>query len=154
MSRSTNRLVGTVLGAAVAVAVLTGCDRPTPRVTFQSGATSTLARPQTYCFDVAHCRISTGNTIASLDAHAGSTVLVDVPHEVADNSWSVTAATLGSDNKYTELQVDGASSETITNSHSTRVVVPYANGQYLLIVRESRSGKDSATWVARVTVKN
>lgn len=152
MSRRTNRLAAAVLGGAALVATLTACDKPTPKVTFQSGSTSTQAQPQTYCFDLAHCRISTSNSVADLKASAGSTILVDVPRNVATNSWSVTAATVGSDNKYAQLQVDGTSSSTISDHHSTRVAVPFGTGQYVLIVKETRSGKDTATWVARITV--
>jgi hypothetical protein len=154
MSRSTKRLAAAAVGAAAIATVLSACDKPTPKVTFQSGSTSTQATAQTYCYDVAHCRISTSNSVAALDAKGGSTVLVDVPRDIASNSWSVTAATLGTDGKYTQLDLDGTSSSTITDSHSTRLAVPYATGQYVLIVRETRAGKETGSWVARITVKS
>lgn len=146
------RLAAAALGVAAIATVLTACDKPTPRVTFLSGSTTVVVRPQTYCFDVQHCRVDTSSPVSSIKARPGTSMLVDVPRQVAAETWSVVAATEGTDQKFTQLQVDGASSGSISNEHSTRVVVPYASGSYYLIVRQESGGKDTATWIAKVSV--
>ena len=148
------RLAAAALGVAAIATVVTACDKPTPKVTFLSGSTTTVVTAQTYCFDTQHCRVSSSTPVKSVRVTPGTSVLVDVPRQVASQTWSVVAATQGNDGTFSQLQVDGASSGSITHSHSTRVAVPYATGQYYLIVRQQSGGKDTATWLAKVSLSN
>src|SRR2546427_6915377 len=88
------RAVAVAAGVVAVAALLTACDKPTPRVTVLSNNTVTVVEPQTYCFDSnpKHCRINTG-TVKAVHARPGSELLIDVPHSVASKTWTVTSAT-------------------------------------------------------------
>jgi hypothetical protein len=152
------RILATVAAVAGAATMLTSCDKPVPNVTFQTGSTSIVVKPQAYCFDAnpADCRITTSGAISTLDAKSGGTILVDVPRDVAGQHWSVNAATQ-SGNTFTPLDVTGASVPALSGTHSARVVVPYSTGLYYLIVAATSPGsgsKQTASWVTRVNVSN
>jgi hypothetical protein len=148
------RIAAVVLGTAAATAGLTACAKPTPDVTIQTGATSSVIKPQTYCFDLSHCRLSNNPTTA-IKAKAGATLLVDVPRQVSTHTWSVTSASQNADGKtLSAIQLDGASVPSIVNSHSARVVVPYGTGQYYLIVTQANGSPNPSSWISRVQVSN
>ena len=155
-SRRYRSVLGSFAGLAVAAAGLTACDKPTPRVTVQTGNTSTTVSAQTYCFDANpdHCRVTTSGTVGTLSAVAGSSILVDVPRSVADGYWQVRSATQGTDGSFADIAADGVRSPVVHDRHSARVQVPYASGQYFLIVTEAAQGSNKATgsWVTRVVI--
>ena len=148
------RIAAVVLGTAAATAALAACAKPTPDVTIQTGATSSVIKPQTYCFDLSHCRLSNSPTTA-IKAKAGTTMLVDVPRQVSTHTWSVTSASPSADGKsLSAIQLDGASVPSIVNSHSARVVVPYGTGQYYLVVTQSNGSPNPSSWITRVQVSS
>jgi hypothetical protein len=145
------RRAGLVAAAVLASATLTSCDKPIPNVTFLTGSTTTLVHALNYCFDaITHCHNTSKITI--INAKSNSTVLVDVPREVADQHWIVTAFSL-SKGKTTPL--DGYGSSVLHNRHSIRLPVPYASGggsYYFLSVAEIRGAAQSGTWTVQVHV--
>lgn len=121
-SRRYRSVLGSVAGLAVASTALPGCDKPTPRVTVQTGNTSTTVSAQSYGFDANpdHCRVTTS----------------------------------GTDGSFADIAADGVRSPVVHDRHSARVRVPYASGQYFLIVTEAAQGSNKATgsWVTRVVI--
>jgi hypothetical protein len=138
---------------AATAAVLAACDKPVPEVTLQSGSNSTTVRAQTYCFDLAHCRIRTSGGVGSLHAQAGSTILVDVPRDVAGRSWSAVSAQLESNGAFKTLPGAQFSTGTQHHTHAARVSVPYGAGStYYLVVIAQSGGKQTGSWVSRITI--
>jgi hypothetical protein len=134
------RAVG--VGAAAAGALLlTGCDKPVPKITVQAGSFSTTITPTTYCFDRGHCRASTRIDLPVVGTGPDDKVLVDVPREVAGRGWSVTA-----------LSLDGTKnlggSGPIRDSHSYRVASNANDGApFIVAVQQLRKGKpDGSRW--------
>jgi hypothetical protein len=142
------RLGRTIVSVAAAIAAVSGlaaCTKPLPNVTVLSGASTVVLSPQTYCFDATHCHFpKSGESV--VHAAAGSTLLVDVPREIADHAWSITSGTLAG-NALKSFVGDNYSTGTIANTHSARVDVPYGVGTYTLAVRSA-----TGTWVAEVSV--
>ncbi len=130
------------VGAAVASALLlTGCDKPVPKITVQAGSFSTTITPTTYCFDVGHCRASTSIDLPVVDTGADDKVLVDVPSAVADRGWSSTALTL-------DGKKNLGGSGPIHNSHSYRIAANANDGApFIVAVQQLRKGKpDGSRW--------
>lgn len=139
-----------VLCAVAAGAVLlTGCQKPFPDLTVLSGDTTTTVSPQTYCFDAAHCHFPK-STVGQVSARAGSTLLVDVPRAVADQTWSVVSAVRKANGTFRTIKGANYSSNNVHDSHSTRVDVPYGVGGYYLVV--SQHGSSLGSWVTEVTI--
>ena len=138
---------------ALAAGLLSSCDKPVPKITLQSGSVSTTVNAQTYCFDLAHCRIRTSGGIGTLRARAGSSILVDVPRDVADRHWSAVSAQIQSNGSFKTLTGAEFSSGTQRNSHAARVAVPFGVGSsyYLVVIAESGS-KQTGTWVSKITI--
>lgn len=153
MRRATAK-IATVAAGAAAIATLAACDRPVPNVTVLSGATTIVVSPQSYCPDTitSHCRFSTSRTVNHVSAFAGSTLLVDVPHEVADKAWSVVSASQRADGTFATIPGANYTSGTIQNSHSVRLDVPYGVGSYFLVVQE-KGATSNGSWIAEVTIK-
>jgi hypothetical protein len=150
-SRRPIRFAGAALGVAAVATLLSSCDRPLPEVSVLSGSTVVRVQPQTYYFDgPSSARVSSG-TIRSIKAAGGNSILVDVPREIAGQQWQVSAVTIDAQGKQTALQVDGASSPVVTDTHSARVVVPFATGSYYLKVA-SANGKAAGIWLIQVDV--
>jgi hypothetical protein len=152
MVRRPSRFAAAALGAAALASVLSACDKPTPNVTFLSDNTVSVVSPQTYCFDTNpdHCRFSTSKEIRVIHARGGSRILVDVPRQVATQSWTVTAATQ-SKNTFTALGVAGDSA-TVSTGHTAKVTVPFGQGNtYYLIVKQAADGKTGA-WLVEVDI--
>ena len=145
-----------VLAVAAAVLTLAACDKPAPGVTIQSGNTSAVLSPQTYCFDAqpAHCRLTTSGNVGTLHAAGGGSILVDVPRTIASGFWQVRSATQQADGTFKGLTAQGTQSAVVHGRHSTRVQVPLGSGNYFLIVTEAPQGTNKATgsWVARIVV--
>ena len=142
----------TVAAAGATVLSLAACDRPVPEVTVLSGSTTIVVSPQTYCPDATptHCRFST-SSVHHLRAIAGSTLLVDVPREVADTSWSVVSASQKANGNFSTIPGANYASGTITGTHSVRLDVPYGVGSYFLVV-QSKGASTDGSWVAEVSI--
>lgn len=145
MRRAIGRFV-TVAAVLAATVLLTACDKPLPKITVLSGSSTVVFGPQSYCFDATHCHFPK-SVEAVIHATAGSSLLVDVPREVADHPWSVSSGTL-TGNTLKIFVGDNYSTGTLNNTHSARVDVPYGVGTYTLVVRTSQDA-----WVSQVTVK-
>lgn len=145
-----------VLVVAAGVLTLAACDKPTPGVTIQSGSTSTVLKPQTYCFDAkpSHCRLTTSGNVGTLHAQGGGKIMVDVPRTIASGFWQVRSATQQANGTFKGLTAQGTSSAVLHDRHNTRVQVPIGSGDYYLIVTEAPQGTNKATgsWVARIVV--
>ena len=108
------RPAAVLAAAGLAAMLLTACDKPAPKITVLGGGKVATVSPSTYCFDADHCRPSRGVDFPSLTTAADEKVLIDVPEQVAQRGWVVSALTL--DGK-TRLASSGA----IHNSHTYRV---------------------------------
>lgn len=146
-----------VLAASAVLAsttiLLAACEKPTPKVTLLTGTTTTNVKPQTYCFDLAHCRVSDAGYLADVKAKAGSQILVDVPRSVAKKEWTVTSATRQADGTFQKIEGSGVSTDTLKDTHTARVTVPFGAGaDYYLVVQQKQSEKATGTWISRVTI--
>jgi hypothetical protein len=150
------RTLAAVVAAVAAGGLLTGCGtKPSPNVTVLSGHTTSVVKPQTYCFDTnpAHCRVSAKGNVAAIKARQGSTIFVDVPRSVANSHWGVTSATENGSGQFQAITGSGLSSSTLHDRHSTRVNVPYGPGtKYYLIVIQQAGSVQTASWVTQVTI--
>ena len=79
------------LGVLAAAATLTGCDRPTPLVTAQSGGTVVTANAACYTRGGVLRRYP--GTTPVLKVGNGDRVGLDVPRSMADDGWTVTLTT-------------------------------------------------------------
>lgn len=81
--------------ATLALAALTGCERPAPIVTLVSGGESTYTEATVFCFDEEQ-DIDSGqcatraDEITRLAVRPGETVGVDVAKEVVERGWELT----------------------------------------------------------------
>ncbi len=131
----------------VAASVLTACDKPLPKVTVQSGSKSALVSAQPSCVTQGTCGLDEKQA-KRFTAVAGSTILVDVPLEVANKGWLVKALVADSTGKIVALDGGGSVS---TNDHSVRLQVPAkAELDYLLQVVPVVPKSNSRTWVISV----
>lgn len=129
---------------AVALAaglLLTGCDKPVPKITVQRGGFSTTITPTTYCFDPQHCRASSTVDLPVVNARADDLVLVDVPATLADRGWALSALTLDG-----KKSLGGSGS--IEHRHSYRVAASSnGGGPFIVQVNQLRHGKpDGSRW--------
>jgi hypothetical protein len=145
------RVVAAAVGTVAVSALLTACDKPLPQITFLNGSATYRVSPQTYCFDAQHCRADTSRQLRSIRAAAGSTILVDVPKDVADQHWLVSAFT---ENNGQQAPVQGAGSAVINDSHSARVDVPadLVGGSYVLAVKSTNGQIPTGVWGVIVQV--
>ncbi len=135
---------------ALATAV-TACQKPLPELTVLSGSTTTTVQPQTYCFDPAHCHFPK-SVVGQVSAQPGSTLLVDVPRAVATQTWGVVSAVRNAKGQFRSIKGANYRSGNVTNSHTTRVDVPYGVGSYYLIVSQ-RGASTVGSWVAEITIQ-
>ena len=78
--------------AAALLLTLSGCERPTPGVTFASGSRSVHVESTKFCFEEPDkdCVTNAGiDRIGVLRVTAGETVTIDVDGELADDGWYV-----------------------------------------------------------------
>lgn len=137
------RLATAVAGVTLLCGVLTACERPVPDLTVLADRVVTRVSPATYCFDSASCRTGT-STAKSVSATPGSTILVDVPRDVADGRWVVAAYTEDSSGKKTVI--DGAGSTLLHNRHSVRLAVPSSTGAYALSIQSFNGTTPNGLW--------
>jgi hypothetical protein len=129
---------------------ITACQKPLPELTVLSGSTTTTVQPQTYCFDPSHCHFPK-SVVAGVSARAGSTLLVDVPHAVAAQTWSVLSAVRTAKGVFKSIKGANYRADAVTNSHSTEIHVPYGVGSYYLIVSQ-RGTATVGSWVAEIMI--
>jgi len=145
MSRRTTRLVAAALGCTALAVVLTACDKPTPSITVYNGRTSVKVSSAKYCFDgnANTCRTSTA--VGRLSATVGSTIVVDVPRDIANNHWAVTSFV--KDDSGRPTTIDSSSSPVVSKTHSVRVLVPQAtSGSYQIAVQSFTGTKATGEW--------
>jgi len=148
------RIAAAGAGAAALVTVLAACSKPTPDVTVQSGSTSTVVKPQTYCFDATqkYCHFNTGK-VATLTVKSGATVFVDVPREVETKGWQARSLVSVGSNKFKAVGGALTSSQGVVHgSHSVRLDVPEGLGSYYLVVTQQSAGA-IGSWITRITVQ-
>jgi hypothetical protein len=150
---SRRRLAVAALGVAAAATLLTGCDKPTPNITVFSGHTAIRVAPAKYCYDGNANTCRTNNVAGTITANGGSTIVVDVPKDIADGHWAVTAFTL--DSAGTVTTIDTASSAVVSKTHAVRVSVPLANsGGYHLAVQSFSGQSATGEWDIEVDFTN
>jgi hypothetical protein len=149
------RALAVLAGAGALSGLLAGCGtKPVPNVTLLSGSTTVVVKPQTYCFDAGHCRVSTKG-VGAIKAKAGSTVFIDVPRVVAGTDWTATSATESSSGRFQTITGADLSSARLHGTHSTRLNVPYGVGdQYYVIVIQQTGQVQTGSWVTQVTITN
>ncbi|MCU1655600.1 MAG: hypothetical protein JWO57_256 [Pseudonocardiales bacterium] len=141
------RAVAAAAGAVAAAALLTGCTKPTPKISVLGGGKVVTITPSTYCFDSQHCRPTTTLDLPTLTVAADDKVLIDVPRDVVSRGWQAQA-----------LSLDGkqqlGSSGPINDSHSYRVPSGVANGgAFIVQVDELERGTpDGSKWSFLVKV--
>jgi hypothetical protein len=91
------------LSAGVAVASLTGCERPAPIVTVVSGTTSEWKEADVYCFEGQSLAQENCATRAEgpvqLPVSPGQQIGVDVSKAVADRGWFIQLSSPGGDSE-------------------------------------------------------
>lgn len=137
---ATARRIIAILAIAGAVLGLAACDKPTPTVTAQSGATALNIHPSTYCYDGKNCKQHKPD-VPTLTVAPNSSILLDVPRQLVGRGWAVQALNLGGT---TTL----ASSGRITNSHSYRLAPGVNNGNPFIVQVLQLDGTkaDGSTW--------
>jgi hypothetical protein len=140
------RAIATTAALIAAVAGLTACNKPLPNITVLAGSTTVVVSPQTYCFDASHCHVPNSH-VPTVHASAGTDLFIDVPRQIADHAWSVSSGTFVNDTTFKTFVGDNYSTGAISNTHSTRVDVPYGEGTYSLVIKA-----DLSAWVVTVKV--
>jgi hypothetical protein len=140
MTRKTKTRLLAGLGIVAGVLVLAGCSKPAPNITAQSGRTSIVVKPSTYCFNPNDC-MRQGVNVPSITVAPGETILVDVPRKVVANGWAVEAVDPVAKSS---LGNSGA----ITDSHSYRLTAGVNNGSpYIVQVMQLNGAKpDGSVW--------
>ena len=98
-SARTSRLVGTLVVAAAAALVLTGCEKPAPGVSVFSGTTTQWRTAVCWAFDTealepGDCaqdlltEASAGDVVARVPVLPGDTIGISVDPKVADAGWT------------------------------------------------------------------
>jgi hypothetical protein len=147
------RVAAAVLGAGAIATVLSACDKPTPNITVFTGRTTIQVSPAKYCYDGNANTCRTTSAAGSITATSGSTIVVDVPREVADNHWAVAAFVKDSTGKITTI--DSSSSAVVSKTHSVRLLVPQASsGSYQLSVQSFTGAAATGEWDVEVTLNN
>jgi hypothetical protein len=147
------RTAAAVLGAATIATVLSSCDKPTPSITVFTGHTAIQVAPAKYCYDGNANTCRTTDAAATISATSGSTIVIDVPREVADNHWAVAAFVKDSTGKITTI--DASSSAVVSGTHSVRLLVPQAStGSYQLAVQAFTGVAATGEWDVEVTLSN
>jgi hypothetical protein len=137
-----------IAGALASSFLLSACDKPAPKITVQSGAYSATITPSTYCFDTDpnHCH-NFPLDLPVVSARADDTILIDVPSEVVDNGWSITALATPSLIKVGQVTK-------VKHRHSYRLIAS-ANGAkpFVVQVAQLHNGTpDGSTWSFLVNV--
>lgn len=128
--------------AGVAVASLTGCERPAPIVTVVSGTTSEWKEADAYCFQADECvEHAHGPTV--LPVRPGQQVGVDVSKALVDRGWFIELSAPGSEGQSQQ-------SEVFRDQHYFAFTTPSIGPEGLrLVVRSLGAGGEgtSGEWV-------
>jgi hypothetical protein len=153
MSGRITRLAVAGVGLTAVAALLTACDKPTPSITVFTGSTAIKVNSAKYCFDGNAHTCRTSSAIGQITATSGSTIVVDVPREIANNHWAVTAFVKDTTGKITTI--DASSSSVVTGTHSVRLPVPQASsGGYQLAVQSFTGNSATGEWDIEVSLSN
>ena len=146
------RVLAAGLPLAATAALLTGCSKPQPGITVLSDNRSKVVRAQPACTVLGSCQ-PVQSRVPQVPATGGSSILLDVPKELADSGWIVAAFT--SDGKTnTALTTPGAASPPIKGRHTVRLQVPAATeGSYYLQVTALRPTSRLTTWLLGVQLR-
>ncbi|HEY3736115.1 MAG TPA: DUF2771 family protein [Jatrophihabitans sp.] len=146
MATTAKARIAAGLGIVAGTVALAACSKPAPDVTVQSGSTSVVVKPSTYCFDPDKCK-KHGIDVPSISSGYDDKVLVDVPRKVLGHGWAINVVDL--DNK-TSL----GNSSAITDSHSYRVAANLNNGKPFIVqvVQLDGNKTDGSIWSFIVTV--
>lgn len=141
-----------MFGLITVVSLLTGCDKPQPTVTALSNDRSTIVPAQPGCtmLPTAACSPDPSKQ-KSIKASGGSQILLDVPLQLANAGWIVTAFT-GDGTTNTPLTTPaGVSTGPIHGVHTVRLNVPAATaGSYFLQVTALKASKQLTNWLIAV----
>jgi hypothetical protein len=147
-SSQTTRKVAAGLGVVGVAGLLSGCEKPLPKVTIQSGSASEIVSAQPVCVTQGSCNVD-GKKAVKFKAASGSTILIDVPRDVARHGWLVKA--LAKDDTGKLAAIDAAGSVP-TKQHTVRLLVPSKQDfDYILQVVPVVPKADSRTWVVTIT---
>jgi hypothetical protein len=145
LSRRPRRAVAAGLAVLAAGAMLTACDKPQPTITVFSGSTSKAIKAQPPCVFSGTCDADQ-KKIRTLAVASGSTILIDVPKDLANAGWIASAFTQDAGKN---TPVVGAGTST-TKSFSERLQVPQGSGGYFVQVSALKPTNQLTTWVLRV----
>jgi hypothetical protein len=146
----TYRRIAAGLGVLSIGTLVAACDKPQPKVTVFNGSGSKIISAQPGCVTQATCSPDVSK-IPTVFAHSGSTLLIDVPKEVADKSWLVQALNPDSSGKVTAIE--GAGTIAPTKDHAVRVLVPTQAGvRYILRVTPTIPKPGTRVWMTWVEV--
>jgi hypothetical protein len=146
-SRRRVRLGAAALGLLSVPVLLTACDKPQPTVTVFNGSTAKAVSAQPSCLLLNTCKANQGR-VSNLSVAPGSTILIDVPQNLANAGWIASAFTQDSAGKNTA--VTGAGSSTTTKL-TTRLLVPQGVGGYYVQISALKPSNQLTTWIVRVT---
>lgn len=147
-----SRLLAAAGGLAALTLLLTGCDKPKPTITVLSDGNSTVVPAQPTC------TIQPSNACAldaskqrTVTARGGSSILLDLSPELADNGYLVSAYTTDGKTN-TPLTTPGASTG-VKKSLTARLSVPaQAQGSYYLQVTAVPPSKRFTTYLVLVNL--
>ncbi|MGX7677796.1 DUF2771 family protein [Jatrophihabitans sp. DSM 45814] len=149
-SRRSGRPIAMVIALIAAAMLLSACgQKPRPTVTVFSGSTAKKVSAQQPCALLKTC--SDDSKIVELTVRPGSTILVDVSHDLADAGWIATAFTEDSTGKSTT--VDGAGTAAPTRDFTARLNVPQAQGGYFVRITAVRPSNQLTTWLVQVKLE-
>jgi hypothetical protein len=146
------RVAAATVGGIAAVTLLTGCQRPVPYVTIETGHGSIRVPPQKWCYNPPNdCAKIGSSDLQTIKVPAGGTLLVDVPADVAQQRWLVDSYV---EQNGKQQVIPDASSGLVADRHSTRVGVPaaFAGEQYILSVQSTNGANPTGVWGVLVEV--
>jgi hypothetical protein len=137
MRRYTRALAGAA--GIAAVALLSGCDKPAPKIRAYGCGEVVTVSPTSYCFTGAHCRTGPLD-LPKLTVAPDEKVLIDVPRALDTAGWQVAALSLDGSTRY-------GTSGTLTG-HTYRIISSAADGKAFIVqVNKLRGGKPTGgTW--------
>lgn len=148
-TRRGRRAVACGIAAAGLALMLSACDKPQPSVTVFNGSTAKAVQAQQPCVFTGACNPD-GHKIGDLSAVAGSTILIDVPKNLAAAGWVAAAFTQDSSGKNTP--VPGAGTPGTSKDLTSRTRVPDGTGGYFLQVSALKPSNQLTTWIVRVSI--
>lgn len=140
------------LGLIALVPLLSSCDKPQPTITMLSSNRSTIVPAQPSCtmLDAGGCDPVAGRQ-KTIKAVGGSQILVDVPHQLAEAGWIVTAYTTDGKTNTPLTAPSGVSTGPVRGEHTVRLNVPAATtGSYYLQITALKPSNQLTNWLCLV----